>query len=252
MPCCDPESAIISLQCTPDYDAFVSTLLGKLRSRILNEFCLSHVLRDVVNPETDGSKKLWLEFGVYQGSTARFISDTLHAHDTKGVKNLPQFYAFDSFKGLPEAWNKGDKNQSGEGLYTFSQGSFKAEKPPFDSPYVGWVKGWFNESLPVFLESDPSAKVGCDRNVSFAHLDADLYSSTSDVLKALEGRLDPGCTLVFDDLINFPDFKNGEMKALYELMQRTGRDIEVVGATGAKVLDNPSYEKRVPYSILTA
>ena len=50
-------------------------------------------------------------------------------------------------------------------------------------------------------------------------MDADLYSSTITVFKALTDRIQPGLVIVFDELFNYPEFKDHEIKALWELLR---------------------------------
>lgn len=111
------------------------------------------------------------------------------------------------------------------------------------------VVGLFNASLPRFLAGLPALDVsrgGGDRRVprthhalvSFLHIDADLFSSASTVLRLLlqSGRLARGAVLVFDEIINYPGFRQGEMRALWELARLSGRRLEVVGYPGPKLL----------------
>jgi predicted O-methyltransferase YrrM len=74
---------------------------------------------------------------------------------------------------------------------------------------VSLVKGWFHDTLPRFLSGDP-------RPFRFIHLDADLYSSTRDVLEAVRGRLVPGTVIIFDELLNVVDWEKNEYRALKE------------------------------------
>ena len=56
--------------------------------------------------------------------------------------------------------------------------------------------GWFNNTLPSFLSAEASGAPA-----AFVHLDADLYSSTKEVLDMLAeaGRLVPGTVIEFDE-----------------------------------------------------
>ena len=104
--------------------------------------------------------------------------------------------------------------------------------PPYQDRRIGWRVGWFNETLPRFLEERHAAP----RNVTFLHLDADLYSSTDTVLRALESRLSPGAVLCFDELINYPEFEAHEMRALLELQRRTRRAVRILSTAAMVVL----------------
>ena len=63
-----------------------------------------------------------------------------------------------------------------------------------------------------------------------------LYSSADTVLRLLETRLAPNVTIVFDELVNYPEFLEGEMRALLELQRRSGRTVRVIHTAAATVL----------------
>ncbi len=148
----------------------------------------------------------YLEFGVYQGDSMRAWSSLLSHPQTR-------LDGFDSFAGLPEDW----------GLYpkgTFDTGG---QPPVMDDPRVQFHKGWFEETLPGFVASfEPAGPL-------VVHVDADLYSSTSLVLKELESRLIPGTVLIFDEFFD----RHAELKAFEEFLNRTGRRAECLGTTRA-------------------
>lgn len=149
----------------------------------------------------------WLEFGVYKGADITVIAD--HAPGT--------VYGFDSFEGLPEDW-------------TFSQkkGRFSLDgMVPAGMPKnVELIKGWFDDTLPAFLESHPDP-------VAFLHIDSDLYTSAKTVLTLLESRIVRGTIILFDDFINYPEWKNGESKAFFEFIEATHRKYSYIGFASA-------------------
>jgi len=112
-----------------------------------------------------------------------------------------------------------------------SQGSFDlGGYPPqyfVNTENVDFVVGWFNESLPPFLEREPGG-------VSFLHIDSDLYSSAISVLRMLSLRLLPGAVIVFDELLNYPGFRDGEMRALHEWLH--SKEFSDAGLTGVQVI----------------
>ena len=91
--------------------------------------------------------------------------------------NTPQthFYGFDSFEGLPEAWRSG-----------FEKGVFAQARLPAVPSNVTLVKGWFDETLPDFLQERPQLPL------SLLHIDCDLYSSTRTIFASLQDRVLPG------------------------------------------------------------
>jgi hypothetical protein len=146
-----------------------------------------------------------LEFGVFQGGTIRYIA-----------KQLPSgqaIHGFDSFEGLPEAWSGFDLGQS-----AFSTGG-KLPKVPAN---VTLHKGWFSNTLPEWAQKNQGA-------VAFMHVDCDLYSSTMDILNALQDRIQPGTVVLFDEYFNYPNWENHEYKAWQEFVKRTNIRYEYLG-----------------------
>lgn len=146
---------------------------------------------------------LWLEFGVASGTTLRIISEQRSA---AGV------FGFDSFEGLPERWRLG-----------FDEGMFRTDQVP-EIPGAQLVVGSFADVLPTFLEKNPGP-------VTFAHLDADLYSSTVTALGALASRFQVGTILLFDEFYNYPGWQKNEYRAWSEHVERTGIEFEYVHLT---------------------
>lgn len=161
---------------------------------------------------------LWLEFGVYRGRSICTIASCTNE----------TVYGFDSFKGLPEKWN--DDNPLGvfslagvmpqaalrhgasdPGMFSTDQATDTVIWPD----NVKLVKGWFDDSLPTFLESYRN-------QVAFLHIDSDIYSSCKTVLSLLESEIKPGTVILFDELLNYGEFKEHEIKAFAEFLIKTG------------------------------
>ncbi len=150
----------------------------------------------------DFSKKgMICEFGVFSGSTINYIASKT---------NLP-VYGFDSFQGLPERWRDG-----------YGEGHFKLTDLPKVPANVELIKGWFNQTLPVFIKDHDGA-------IAFLHIDCDLYSSTTTILDSLKQRIHPGCVIVFDEYFNYPGWEEGEYKAFQEFVRQTGLEYEYIG-----------------------
>ncbi|KAJ8601640.1 hypothetical protein CTAYLR_008922 [Chrysophaeum taylorii] len=133
---------------------------------------------------------LVLEFGVYYGRSLRMLRDLMpHA----------ELHGFDSFQGLPEPWD------GREPAGSYSTGG----EVPDDVPGARMHVGWFDRTLPPFLEAHRGP-------ISLVHLDCDLYSSTATVLSAIGPRLDPGAVLVFDDFLAHPSWRNDQKRAFDE------------------------------------
>lgn len=144
---------------------------------------------------------LWLEFGVCSGRTINLISSC--------TEN--KVYGFDSFYGLPENWGN-HQNKS-----TYSR---EGNLPQVNSN-VELVVGLFEYTLENFLKdhSEP---------VAYLHLDADLYSSTKYVLDKLEKRILSGTVISFDEIYNYSEYRDHEIKAWVEFCEETKKSCEWV------------------------
>jgi len=182
---------------------------------------------------------LWLEFGVWRGGSTRQLFDgrrTLLQDRWDNASTL--IFGFDSFQGLPEDWRAPTAHQHNAeriGNRYLRKGAFSLYgKPPFEQRGIDWVPGWFNETLPGFLDRHAGS------DVTLVHIDADLYTSAHTVLTTLwrERRLHPGALLVFDELINYPQYASGELKALCDLLELSGRSVQVLGTAASMVLSD--------------
>jgi len=145
--------------------------------------------------------RLICEFGVFMGGTINHLAK---------MTEKPVF-GFDSFDGLPERWWDGAK-----------KGAFAVPKLPRVRKNVTLVKGWFNETLPVFLKEHTG-------QVGFLHVDSDLYSSAKTIFDLLEPRLKSGTVIAFDEYFNYPEWENGEYQAFMEFLAKTGLSFEFIG-----------------------
>ena len=131
-----------------------------------------------------------LEFGVYKGRSINYFASRLPELD---------FVGFDSFEGLAEDWTghharKGTFNLDGE--------------LPEVKQNVRLVKGWFDQTLPKYCQESLRGK-----SVRFIHVDGDTFEAATIVFKNLSGHLKPGVLILFDELIGYPNWKNGEFLA---------------------------------------
>lgn len=136
-------------------------------------------------------KKIYLEFGVYVGTTinifANFIKKTT-------------IYGFDSFEGLKEDWHGND----------IASGEFDLKnKLPKVKKNVSLIVGWVQDTLDDFLNKHKPS-------INFVHLDMDTYKTTKFVLNKIKPYLIKNCIILFDELYNFPGWDVGEYKALTE------------------------------------
>ncbi len=156
----------------------------------------------------------FLEAGVYKGESLRSWT---RLSQNKGTR----FFGFDTFTGLPGAWQTG--------LKTFPAGHFNAggQPPDIQDARVQFVSGRFQDTLPAFLQSySSSAQL-------VVHLDADMYSSTLFFLTCLHERLVTGTYLLFD---NF-SVATHDFRAFRDYTNAYDRTYEVVATA------EPDYEK---------
>lgn len=166
----------------------VAAEMSSARSYTSRFAVLDHAL-DLAPPEG-----IVAEFGVYLGGSLRRIA-----------RRRPDSHGFDSFEGLPEDWHDG----------AMRKGAFAMDRLPEVGTATLHV-GWFAETLPAFLASNPGP-------VALLHLDADLYSSTRTVLDAFEPRLVLGSVIVFDEYFNYPGWKQHEHRAFRQFLCEAGR-----------------------------
>ncbi len=134
----------------------------------------------------------FIEFGVAHGKSMRAMTEIFTSSEAR-------FYGFDSFVGLPEKWLMHDV-----GAFS-NQGAF----PDIGDARVQFVKGWFQNSVPIFLSrfnKDP-------RRPTLIHFDADLYSSTLFLLAILWFNFDDYYFLmddfIHDEVVALHDFASG-------------------------------------------
>lgn len=53
------------------------------------------------------------------------------------------------------------------------------------------------------------------------------YAGAIDALMLLDPYIAPGCIVLFDDLVNYPDYREHEIKALWEWLEASKRQVEV-------------------------
>ena len=121
------------------------------------------------------------EFGVYSGGSAYIMSVFLAAH-APGKR----LYLFDSFEGLPEKGSMdGDTYSTCKGWY---QDDYDDVAKTFSNfPDVKIHPGMFANHVAI------------DFDLCFAHIDCDLFESTSEAIRLMAPRLVSGGKIVFDD-----------------------------------------------------
>ena len=163
------------------------------------------------------STGLVLEFGVFSGRTINSIADKLPSRN---------IYGFDSFEGLPEEWKRDDGG--------FPVGHFHRHGDlPTVRSNVKLIKGWFNETLPIFKSG--LTQTEDENKIALLHIDCDLYSSTKTIFDEIGHLITTNTIIVFDELFNYPNAESHELLALYEFLQSFGHEIAWVGKKGPVV-----------------
>jgi hypothetical protein len=171
------------------------------------DFVSKEEIFDYIAADIADQQVAYLEFGVWKGDSVRYWSKLLrNPHSV--------LHGFDSFEGLPEAWN-GIGGSMARG--TFSTGG---EPPQIDDPRVRFFKGLFQDTLPGYVVPPHQALV--------INMDADLYLSTRYVLGRLKDEIKVGTWLYFDEL----SIWQHEFRAFREFVEETGMRFKVLGHCG--------------------
>ena len=156
--------------------------------------------------------RYYLEFGVYKGRSINLFSS-----------RIPEitFYGFDSFEGLQEDW-KG---------WMLPKGSFNLNGVlPKVNKNVALYKGWFNKTLPVFLNENKHNKI------RFIHIDCDTYESTKYLFETLGDKIDNNTYILFDEYFGYRGWEMGEYKAFQEFITAKNISYKYVGFADTNTL----------------
>jgi len=148
----------------------------------------------------------YLEFGVFKGESIALWAD-INRHPSS------RFYGFDSFEGLPENWDR-----------SAPAGAFNLNglTPDIPDERVKFIKGWFQDSLPGFLETFvPKSRL-------VVHNDSDLHSSTIYVLTKLDDLLVAGSIVIFDEFGSALH----EFRAWHDYLRAYRRKAKAIAGTG--------------------
>ena len=147
----------------------------------------------------------WCEFGVRAGRSLKWL-----------IKEYPTqiIHAFDSWQGLPEEWDHG----------TGTVADMSCD-PPTVPDHIQLHKGWFKDTLPAWKQNHRGP-------IAFLHMDADIYSSTKEVLTSLNDQIVPNTIITFDEFCNFTlsgkmsKWQDHEFLALTEWLDECKREIK--------------------------
>lgn len=150
----------------------------------------------------------WAEFGVFEGASANYL-----------LTKLPEntiLHLFDSFEGLPEDW-----------IRDYPKGRFKVEKiPSFPEDKVKLYVGWFKDTILEFVGTQK-------KPLGLINMDADIYSSTKEVLGGINELIIPNTVIMFDEYYSYPQWQDHEYKAFQEYVKEYSREFEYLGRSDA-------------------
>lgn len=147
----------------------------------------------------------WCEFGVRAGRSLHWLIDK---YPTQVI------HAFDSWQGLPQDWDHG----------TGKVADMSCE-PPIVPEHIQLHKGWFKDTIPLWKQKNTGP-------IAFLHMDADIYSSTMEVLTSLNKQIVAGTIITFDEFCNFrlsgkmSKWQDQEFLALVEWLDKFNRKIK--------------------------
>jgi len=212
-------SLVAATPLSPDYIRFLKKELEILRSfDIPREFYSRDSKRDTLRfclSEITLQRGFVAEFGVHKGDSVRIIADSL--------PNM-LIHGFDSFEGFPD-----------DGRTDWQSDFSLNGLAPAVPTNVTLHKGFFSESIPGFL-----LQLDAEAQAALIHIDCDIYSSTSDVLRLLSARIRSGTLIVFDELLHYSGCLHNELLAFYEFVTSHSLRFEWVGIRG-KVLPIDGY-----------
>ena len=149
----------------------------------------------------------WIELGVATGNSIRLFSSI-----AKKLGLSPKISGFDSFEGMPEDWHGRVK-----------KGDLSHPMPKFKDKNITLFKGWFETSLPEFVDRELTEQIG------FLHIDSDLYSSAKTAFENFTNYIGSGTVILFDEYWNYAEYADHEYKAFGEFIQDNELEFEYIG-----------------------
>jgi O-methyltransferase len=164
---------------------------------------LDHFVALIVTVIDDDIPGHIIETGVWRGGASFLAAKTI---ELVGESESRHVYMCDSFVGIPLP--PAHLLQWKDDLYAHSLHYFNISGPSrvirdaqlfgLDMSHIHIVEGYFNESLPKLIITQP------DMRFSIIRLDGDTYFSTYDAIDALYPHLSPGGFVVVDDYSDWP------------------------------------------------
>jgi len=181
---------------------------------------------------TNKMKGGYYEFGVYKGETFResyriyreYVdwmqsqsrSDEIWRRKVKW-ESEHQFYAFDTFEGMPENSENNENFAKGTFLGSLEEVKTAGEKVGMvEGDRIKYFKGLFSD-----IAKNQSEEIEKLPPAVIVNIDCDLYASTVDVLEIIAPKLQQGTVLLMDDYNYFcVDRNQGGRRALREFLEK--------------------------------
>lgn len=156
----------------------------------------------------------YLEFGVFRGTSLLCMHRALQKMNIHTIRS----FGFDSFEGLPEVTDPGDR--------VWHKGQFKfpleETRKNLDDAQVDWsrtflIKGFFTDTLNAALIRQYKIK-----NAAIIMIDCDMYASAKEALNFCAPLIQKEAIIFFDDWTSTHDLakKNvGEKQAFDEFLK---------------------------------
>jgi Macrocin-O-methyltransferase (TylF) len=179
------------------------------------------------------------EYGCYSANTFRTFLTWAAIYDLE----IPNFWAFDSFQGLPAP-------DEGVSLESWQQGTMRMSEDDFRvvitahgifCERVHTVPGFYNESLTALLQQN---LLDQEQRIAFVNVDCDLFASAVPVFEFIEPLLQEGSLIYLDDyFVGYRGSpKKGVAGAFWQFVN-TGRwnvqEFQNVGAWGKSFIVYP-------------
>jgi O-methyltransferase len=208
----------------------LSSLTDKL---VTNYYVMDQLFYDVANYVVYNQiKGDYLEFGVYRGDGFAQMYQRLlyqwrtfeehantfgHQYDQDYWQNK-RFFAFDSFRGLPDTLNGDKPIHYQAGVYRTSLDSFleNIQKKDVDLSKVVAVSGWFDEVLTHEFKCQHDLAKAC-----LIFIDCDLYESSVSIFDFITDLLQDGTAIIIDDYFRYSaNPRKGIQRALREWLAK--------------------------------
>ena len=158
------------------------------------------------------------EYGCHRCRTFRMALTEARRHNLDHM----EFWAFDSFEGLPTPTTETSVTKWMQGALTTSEGAFRdlVRQHGIYVDKVHTVKGYYSDSLTTDLRQRMLEK---EQKIALATVDCDLYKSAVPVFNFIEPLLQDGSVIYMDDLFvgNKGNPNRGVARAFLEFQKRS-------------------------------